>query len=192
MFTGKSYVNSLKDLEGRTVGIGSVGALAHQLILTRCCASTMWDDQQGQPFVNIGSTAAIFRAVSAAKVPSMLDQAKRGLVSAAAQYPLSGRSPMGSMAAERCPRSSLYQGSGKLRTPPSVPKARTCWSGPWRRMPSSTASSRVPRRRNRSSGPAVRFFPPRPRPIMRPIGTYVQTYKPLAVDLVLTPQRIQY
>ena len=34
LFTGQSDINSLKDLEGRTVGTGSIGALIYQLVVT--------------------------------------------------------------------------------------------------------------------------------------------------------------
>ena len=66
LFTGNKSVRSLKDLEGKTVGVGSLGALVHQLtvVLLRKFAV----DVPRVHFVNIGSSADIFRAVTAGTV----------------------------------------------------------------------------------------------------------------------------
>ena len=63
VFTSKPDVRTLKDLEGRTVGIGSVGALLHQLIVALLRKHGV--DVSKVRFVNIGSSVDVFRAVVA-------------------------------------------------------------------------------------------------------------------------------
>jgi ABC-type nitrate/sulfonate/bicarbonate transport system substrate-binding protein len=82
MFTGKPYVNSLKDLEGRTVGTGSIGALVHQLVTALLHKYNV--DVSKVRFVNIGSSADVFRAVSVGRVDA--GPAAAALISEAASY----------------------------------------------------------------------------------------------------------
>ena len=66
MFTSKPNINSLKDLEGKSIGTGSIGALVHQLTVTLLKKYNV--DASKIRFVNIGSSAAVFRAVAAGTV----------------------------------------------------------------------------------------------------------------------------
>jgi ABC-type nitrate/sulfonate/bicarbonate transport system substrate-binding protein len=183
MFTGKSNVNSLKDLEGRTVGIGSVGALAHQLILTLLRKHHV--DDSKVTFVNIGSTAAIFRAVSAGAIDAGPGEA--ALVSAAAQYHVRAI-PGGIMAAEL--PDFTYQGSwasdNAIRTKREVlVRALAAQASLYRFIQSPQAKEPFIRARRS-------VFPTASQADHEADWNYVQTYKPLAVNLALTPQRIQY
>lgn len=60
LFTSKPAVKTLKDLEGRTVGTGSLGALVHQLNVALLRKGGV--DVSKVRFVNIGSSADVFRA----------------------------------------------------------------------------------------------------------------------------------
>jgi ABC-type nitrate/sulfonate/bicarbonate transport system substrate-binding protein len=66
LFSAKPNVKSLHDLEGRTVGVGSLGALVHQLTVTLLRKHSV--DVSKVRFVNIGSNTDIFRGVMAGTV----------------------------------------------------------------------------------------------------------------------------
>ena len=61
VFTGKPDVRALKDLEGRTVGTGSIGSLLHQLMVALLLKHKV--DVSKVRFVNIGASVDVFRAV---------------------------------------------------------------------------------------------------------------------------------
>lgn len=62
----KPNIRTLKDLEGKTVGTGSLGALVHQL--TVATMRKFGVDESKVTFVNIGSATDIFRAVAVGTV----------------------------------------------------------------------------------------------------------------------------
>jgi ABC-type nitrate/sulfonate/bicarbonate transport system substrate-binding protein len=66
VFSAKPDVESLHDLEGRTVGVGSLGALVHQLTVTLLRKHSV--DVSKVRFVNIGSNTDVFRGVMAGTV----------------------------------------------------------------------------------------------------------------------------
>lgn len=70
MFTGKPEINTLKDLEGKTIGSGSTGSLLHQLSVALFKKKGV--DHTKVRFVNIGSSVDVFRAVSAGVVDAGL------------------------------------------------------------------------------------------------------------------------
>ena len=78
VFTSKPEVRTLKDLEGKTVGTGSLGALLHQLMVALLQKHQV--DVTKVRFVNIGGSVDIFRAVTAGTVDagpgdlSLIDQ----------------------------------------------------------------------------------------------------------------------
>ncbi len=64
--TTKPEIKTLKDLEGKTVGTGSLGALIHQMCVAAMRKAGV--DDTKVTFVNIGSSNDIFRAVAAGTV----------------------------------------------------------------------------------------------------------------------------
>jgi ABC-type nitrate/sulfonate/bicarbonate transport system substrate-binding protein len=82
LFSAKPGIRTLKDLAGHTIGTGSVGALVYQLTVTLLLKHQV--NVSGIRFVNIGSTADIFRAVSAGTVDAGVGEA--ALIATAAQY----------------------------------------------------------------------------------------------------------
>ena len=66
LFSAKPNVQSLKDLEGKVVGVGAVGSLVHQLTVTLLRKYSV--DVSAVRFVNIGSSADIFKGVAAGTV----------------------------------------------------------------------------------------------------------------------------
>lgn len=81
VFTSKSDVRTLKDLEGRVVGVGSVGALLHQLMVALLRKNNV--DVTKVQFVNIGGSVDVFKAVMMGTVDagpgelSLIDQQKQ-------------------------------------------------------------------------------------------------------------------
>jgi len=66
LFTKRPEIKTLKDLEGRTIGSGSIGALLHQI--TSALLTKKGVDVSKVRFVNVGSSADVFRAVVAGVV----------------------------------------------------------------------------------------------------------------------------
>jgi ABC-type nitrate/sulfonate/bicarbonate transport system substrate-binding protein len=66
LYSGKDTVQSLKDLEGKIVGVGSLGALGHQLTVTLLRKYSV--DVASVRFVNIGSSTDVFKGVIAGTV----------------------------------------------------------------------------------------------------------------------------
>jgi ABC-type nitrate/sulfonate/bicarbonate transport system substrate-binding protein len=66
LFSGKPAVRTLKDLEGKVVGIGALGSLVHQLTVALLQKHSV--DVTAVRFVNIGSNTDIFKGVMAGTV----------------------------------------------------------------------------------------------------------------------------
>ena len=62
LFTSKPDIKSLRDLEGRVVGTGSLGALLHQLVVALLQKNGV--DVSKVRFVNIGASGDVFRAAT--------------------------------------------------------------------------------------------------------------------------------
>jgi ABC-type nitrate/sulfonate/bicarbonate transport system substrate-binding protein len=74
VYTRNVDVKTLNDLEGRYVGCGAPGALLHQFMIAALRKHNV--DLKKVQFVNIGSSADVFRAIAAGKVdagPSLID-----------------------------------------------------------------------------------------------------------------------
>ncbi len=66
ILTKNPAVKTVKDLEGRTVGTGSVGALLHQLVVALLRKKGV--DEKKVTFVNVGSSTDVFRAIVAGTI----------------------------------------------------------------------------------------------------------------------------
>jgi ABC-type nitrate/sulfonate/bicarbonate transport system substrate-binding protein len=66
LFSGKPNVHTLKDLEGKVVGIGALGSLVHQLTVALLRKFSV--DVSAVRFVNIGSNTDIFKGVMAGTI----------------------------------------------------------------------------------------------------------------------------
>ena len=66
MFTKRSDIRTMKDLEGKTIGTGSLGALLHQTVVALLEKKGV--DTKKVNFVNVGSSADVFRAIVAGTV----------------------------------------------------------------------------------------------------------------------------
>ena len=183
MYTGKPNIKSLKDLEGHTVGIGSVGALVHQLTTTLLRKYNV--DVSKVTFANLGSTSAIFRAVSAGVIDAGAGEA--ALMSMAGQFKVTPI-PHGVMAVEL--PEFTYQGAwasdraiqGKRDT---LVKMLAAYGKAYRLVQSPAGKEPFLK--------AYRTVFPSAAPAdQEAYWNYIQTYKPFAVNLALTPDRIAY
>ena len=66
MYSSRPDIKSVRDLEGRTVGVGPIGALLHSIVVALLRKSGV--DPAKVRFINIGSSADVFRAVAAGAV----------------------------------------------------------------------------------------------------------------------------
>jgi ABC-type nitrate/sulfonate/bicarbonate transport system substrate-binding protein len=66
LYSKDPNIRSLKDLQHRTVGVGALGALTHQLIYAALLKQGV--DPASVQFVSIGNSATIFRALLAGEV----------------------------------------------------------------------------------------------------------------------------
>ena len=66
LYTKRDNVRTVQDLAGKTIGVGSVGALLHAMVIALLRKHKV--DPASVRFVNIGSTADVFRAVVAGTV----------------------------------------------------------------------------------------------------------------------------
>jgi ABC-type nitrate/sulfonate/bicarbonate transport system substrate-binding protein len=183
LFSAKPGINVLKDLEGKTIGTGSIGALIYQLTVTLLQKYKV--NTSGIRFVNVGSSADILRAVAAGTVDA-----------GAADVALIGGAPehhvhlieRGNMSVELT--EYTYQGAWTL--------ARNIDSERDALVRTLAAYAKLYRF---VQNPASRgaFFQARrtaftaaPESDHEAQWNYIQSYKPFAVNLTLSPERLRY
>jgi ABC-type nitrate/sulfonate/bicarbonate transport system substrate-binding protein len=66
MYSGKPDIKSCKDLAGRTIGVGALGSVLHQIVTALLKKNGV--DPGTVNFVNVGSNGDVFRAVVAGTV----------------------------------------------------------------------------------------------------------------------------
>ena len=183
LFSARPGIKTLQDLAGKALGTGSIGALVHQLTVTLLRKYGV--DTARIRFVNIGSSADIFRAVAAGTVDAgAVDVA---LIGNAAEHGVH-LIEHGNMAVELA--EYTYQGAWTL--------ARNIESERDALVRTLAAYAKLYRF---VQNPASRDAFLRARHTVFPLASasdqeaqwnYIQTYKPFAVDLVLTPERLRY
>lgn len=183
LFSGKSDIRTLKDLEGRTIGTGSVGALVHQLTVTLLRKYRV--DVSRIRFVNIGSNADIFRGVSAGTVDAGVGEA--ALMGAAAKYGVH-LIEHGDMSVEL--KDYTYQGAWAsarriARERDKLVRALAAYGRLYRFVQSPDSRAAFINARGSA-------FPRAPESEHLAAWNYIQTYKPFAVDLSLNPERLRY
>lgn len=183
LFSGRPDVRTLKDLEGRTIGTGSVGALVHQLTVTLLRKYRV--DVSKIRFVNIGSNADIFRGVSAGTVDAGVGEA--AYIVSAAKYGVH-LIEHGNMSVEV--QDYTYQGAWvsarRIATARDLLVRGLAAYGRLYRFVQQPDSREAFRRARRV------VYPRAPESEHDDLWNYVQTYKPFAVDLALTPERLRY
>lgn len=183
LFTSKPNVQTLKDLEGKNVGSGSPGALVHQLTVALLRSKGV--DYKKINFINIGSSVDVFRAVTVGTIDAglgdvtHLDEQERYKVRAIPGGNLSTELPgytyQGAYASDRvieAKRDLLVRtlaAYGKLYRFIHKPEAKDAFF-----------KARIA---------ALKTTSPEENESM---WRYVQTYKPYAVNLALSEERLRY
>ena len=182
LFSSKSSVRTLTDLVGRTVGTGSIGALVYQLTVTLLRKYQI--DTARVRFVNIGSSADIARAVSAGVVDAGAADASLTGASEAFRAHLIEHGDMSAelpdytfQAAWTSQRSIANHRDLLVRALAAAAKLYR-----FAQAPGSRAAFLAARRS---------VFPRASDHELEAAWNFVQTAKPFAVDLTLTPERLR-
>jgi len=172
LFSAKPEVRTLKDLEGRAIGTGSIGALIYQL--TVGLLEKYKVDTSRIRFANIGSSTDIFRAVATGTVDGGLADA--ALIDTAAEHHVH-LVEHGNLSSS-C-RNTPIRGRGRpIRR--SKQSAR-CW---WRALAAYAKLYRFvqdPHSREAFMRARRSAFPTAPETDHLAQWHYIQTYKPFAV-----------
>lgn len=183
LFSAKPNVRSLKDLEGKVVGVGAVGSLVHQLTVTVLRKYSV--DVAAVRFVNIGSSADIFKGVQAGTVDagagpvSFVDDAESYNVHAI---------PNGNMTVEL--KDFTYQAGWTsmrmIETKRDVlVRVLAAYAKLFRFVEQPSSQDAYLRARKS-------VFPNAPEREHLGEWNYLQTFKPFASDLMLSPERVRY
>ena len=183
VFTSKPEVKTLKDLEGRAVGTGSLGALVHQLMVALLRKKGV--DVSKVRFVNIGSSADVFRAAIVGTIDAgsgevaVIDQAGKFKVRFIPESNLAIELPeytyQGAWASERAIETKrdlltrTLAAYAKLYRFVHKPEARESFHKAYLAV-----------LKNGSAEDAEAMW------------NFVQTYKPYAENLVLEPERLRF
>jgi ABC-type nitrate/sulfonate/bicarbonate transport system substrate-binding protein len=183
MFTSKPNISTLKDLEGKTVGTGSIGALVYQLTVTLLRKYKV--DISKVRFVNIGSSADVFRAVAAGTVDAGAGEAAQ--VSEASKRGVR-LIEHGNMSVEL--PAYTYQGAWtsvrKIATQrDALVRALAAYGRLYRFVQTPEAKPSY----MRAHATAFPSSTPEEREAQ---WTYIQTFRPFAVNLAIGPDRINY
>jgi ABC-type nitrate/sulfonate/bicarbonate transport system substrate-binding protein len=183
LFSAKPNVKELKDLEGKTVGSGSIGALIYQL--TAQLLEKYGVNLSKVRFANIGSSADIFRAVAAGTVDAGVGDV--ALIANAAEHQVH-LVDHGNMSIEL--KEYTFQGAWtsdqKIATDrDSLVRALAAYGKLYRLVQNQDSKEIFFRARRTIFGSA-------PMSEHQEVWNYIQTYKPFAVNLALSPERLRY
>jgi len=183
MFSAKPNVRSLKDLEGKVVGVGGIGALVHQLTVSLLRKHDV--DVSAVRFVNIGSVGDVFKGVVAGTVDAGTGPAS--FVDDAETYKVHAI-PNGNMSVE-LPEFTYQAGWTSNRVIEArrdvLVRVLAAYARLFRFVAEPSSQDAFLRARK-----AV--FPDAPEREHLGEWNYLQTYKPFAADLMLSPERVRY
>ena len=183
LYSGKPDVRTLKDLEGKVVAVGSVGALVHQLAVTLLRKYAV--DISTIRFVSIGSSTDTFRGVMAGTVDAGAGPAS--YFDNTESYQVHGLEH-GNMTAE-LPEFTYQAGwaSGQAIAAKRdvLVRVLAAYAKLFRFVLQPSAQDAF-----LSAHKTV--FPSAPSNEGLSAWRYLQTYKPFAVDLMLSAERVRY
>ena len=183
IFTSKANVTSLKDLEGKIVGSGSPGALVHQL--TVALLKKKGVDYKRVQFVNIGSSVDVFRAVTVGTIDAGIGE----VTYAVEQEKYKVRMlPEANLSTEL----SEYTYQGAYASDRTIETKRDIL------VRTLAAYAKLYRFVHKPEAKEA-FFKPRSAALKKTsdneneiLWRYLQNYKPYAVNLALTEERLNY
>jgi len=183
LYSGKDNVQALKDLEGKVVGVGSLGALDHQLTVTLLRKYSV--DVTTVRFVNIGSNTDVFKGVIAGTVDAGVGPAS--YFNDAASYHVHGL-PNGNMSTE-LPEFTYQAGWTSNRIIEAkrdqLVKVLAAYAKLFRFVEQPAAMDAFLKARRT-------VFPNAPDREHMNEWNWLQATKPFATDLVLSPERVRY
>jgi ABC-type nitrate/sulfonate/bicarbonate transport system substrate-binding protein len=180
LFSAKPEIKALKDLEGRTIGTGAIGAALHQITVALFQKKGL--DASKVNFVNVGTTGDILKAVAAGTVDAgtvnvdTYDQMAKLKIHPVADFfvELSDYPYQGSFASDNAIRNKR---EALVRTLAAYAKLYRFISRPDSRDPFVAAYVAA----TGGTASAGESF-----------WSFVQKYKPYAVDLVVPDKNIDY
>lgn len=183
LFSAKADVRTLKDLEGRTVGTGSIGALVYQL--TVLLLRKYGVDVSKVRFVSIGSSADIFRAVAAGTVDAGAGEAS--LTGQAAEHRVH-LVEHGNMTVEL----KEYTFQGAWTSDRAIATKRDTLVRALAAYAKLYRFVHTPAARSPFLEACRSVLPNVPESDLEAQWSYIQEYKPFAGDLMLSPERLHY
>lgn len=181
LYTGKPYINSLKDLEGHTVATGSIGALVYQLVVVLLKKYNV--DYTKVRFVNIGSSADGFRAVSQGTVDAGV--APTALVPNAGNHH-ARLIPHGNMTVEL----PEYTYQGAWTSDQAIATKRDLLVKALAAYAKLYRFVQTPQAKEAFIAARRTVFPSEPAQDQENEWSFIQQYKPFATNLALTPDRL--
>jgi ABC-type nitrate/sulfonate/bicarbonate transport system substrate-binding protein len=181
LFTGKPYINSLKDLEGHTVATGSIGALVYQLVTVLLRKYNV--DVSKVRFVNIGSSADGFRAVTQGTVDAGVAPTAR--IADAGNYN-ARLVPHGNMTIEL----PEYTYQGAWTSDQAIASKRDVLVKTLAAYAKLYRYVQTPQAKDAFIAARRQVLPSAPAQDHENEWNFIQQYKPFAVNLALTPDRL--
>lgn len=183
LYSGKDNVQSLKDIEGKVVGVGSLGALDHQLTVTLLRKYSV--DVGSVRFVNIGSNTDVFKGVIAGTVDAGVGPAS--YFSDAASYNVHSI-PNGNMSVE-LPEFTYQAGWTSSRVIEAkrdlLVRVLAAYAKLFRFVEQPSAMDAFIKARKT-------LYPNASQREHLNEWHFLQATKPFARDLLITPERVQY
>ena len=183
LYSGKDNVHSLQDIAGKVVGVGSLGALDHQLTVTLLKKYSV--DVASVRFVNIGSNIDVFKGVIARTVDAGVGPAS--YYDDAASYNVHAI-PNGNMSVE-LPQFTYQAGWTSNRVIEAkrdlLVRVLAAYGKLFRFVEQPSALDAFLKARKT-------IFPRAPEREHMNEWNFLQTAKPFATGLILSPERVQY
>ena len=183
LYSGKDNVHSLQDIAGKVVGVGSLGALDHQLTVTLLKKYSV--DVASVRFVNIGSNIDVFKGVIARTVDAGVGPAS--YYNDAASYNVHAI-PNGNMSVE-LPQFTYQAGWTSNRVIEAkrdlLVRVLAAYARLFRFVEQPSAMDAFLKARKT-------IFPRAPEREHMNEWNFLQTAKPFATELMLSPERVQY
>jgi ABC-type nitrate/sulfonate/bicarbonate transport system substrate-binding protein len=183
LYTRRTDIKSLKDLEGRTVGVGSIGALLYQLVVALLRKNHV--DVSKVRFVNIGASGDVFRATRMGTVDAGTGEV--AMLDHVGQFGLR-LVPGGNMAKglRECTFQGAWTSDREIHDKRDVlVRTLAAYAKMYRFV-------QTPQAKGAFFKAWLAMFPNSSKADAGDSWNYIQHYKPFAVDLVIDQKRIDY
>lgn len=183
LFTTKPDVKTLKDLEGRTIGTGSLGALIHQLMVALLRKHGV--DVSKVQFVNIGASVDIFKGAAMGTVDAGVGEL--AIIEQQEQYKVR-LVEKGNLAVEL----PEYTYQGAWTSTALIEKERDKLVRTMAAYAKLYRFVQTPDAKDAFFKARKTVFPNASEADSNAVWTVIQKYKPFAADLVLNEERLNF